>query len=195
MVLAMAQPATASAQTGYIGVKAGFVSSDVSSDPATSGEELGDTSSRNGFAGGVVAGLRISPKFSVSAEGLYSQKGFKLTEDGDDGAFKFDVIEIPVLANLHLGSEEARFSPRLYAGPWMSFEASCEVEVGPLEADCDDLDEGAERKTTDYGLIGGVALDILEGLRNLDASPDVGNLNVRTRGFTVSAGVGIPLGD
>ena len=209
LVLAMAQPDSTEAQSGYIGLKAGFVTSDVSTDRATSGEELGETSRRNGFSGGVVAGLRINPRVSVMAEGLYSQKGFMITEADVDGSFKIDVIEIPVLANLHLGSEGARVSPRLFAGPWVSFEASCNIEVGPLEAGCDEGEEGNERKKTDYGLLVGAALDIVSvgpvtltadarynaGFRNIDDSANVGNLNVKTRGFTFSAGVGIPLGE
>jgi hypothetical protein len=205
MALALCGPAGLDAQQGVLGVKAGYSSFGIS----TEAEDLGATSNRGGFMGGVVGALRFSQLFSLSAELLYVPKGFKLEDDvdfGDDGQLKLDVIEIPVLANFHLGSEGASVGPRLYAGPWISFEASCNIEASGIEVDCDEGD--VVRKSTDYGLAFGGALDVLSlgstiltidaryvlGLQNIDDSPDVGNVDVKTRGFELTLGAGWRIG-
>jgi hypothetical protein len=80
-------------------------------------------------------------------------------------------------------------APNFFLGPAVSFEASCNIagddgQGTSVEVDCDDpLVDFSARKKTDFGLIGGVGLDIISsaillgvevrynlGLTNLDDS-------------------------
>ena len=78
-----------------------------------------------------------------------------------------------------------------------------------MSFDCNDVPgDPVLRKTTDWGVAAGFSLSFdgvgpfralldaryTAGLRNIDAAPAVDNVNARHRGYSISAGVTLPLG-
>ncbi|MGL4852856.1 MAG: outer membrane beta-barrel protein, partial [Phocaeicola sp.] len=57
---------------------------------------------RSGFSIGGFAENRVSNRFAVSGELLYSQQGDKAETNGGDVTAKFDYINVPILANWYV---------------------------------------------------------------------------------------------
>ena len=77
------------------------------------GADISDTSARQTFGGGLFFDLPLSRYFSLSPEILYLSKG--VNADGQGREFRFDFLELPVLAKLHFTTGE--FRPFVFAGP------------------------------------------------------------------------------
>ena len=184
-----------------IGVKGGINVADVS----TNVEDISDlVDSKTGFVGGGFVTLGLGSLFAVQPELLYSQKGFKAEESGLTAQLNTNYIEIPVLLKAQF--KLAMLRPAVYAGPVVSFETTCDLDVLGVTFDCDDDDEGFDqRKTTDWGAVFGANLDfflgpltlILDGryqlgLTNLADDP-AGNDEVKTRVWQFMAGVGFTI--
>ena len=175
---------------------------------STDDPDLADTESLTGFQGGVFVSFGVGPRVEIRPELLYSGKGFRLIDGADEADLEINYIEIPVLVRVNL-APEGQVQPVIFAGPAVSFEASCEVEGTvegfDVEADCDDPEIELLRKSTDVSVLLGAGLDfdvggaviLVEGtydigLRALEDDDSDGN--TKSRVFALRAGVGIPVG-
>lgn len=191
------------AQKTDVGVKGGINIANVK----TNISDFDLTKSKTGFVGGVYGSFRFgSGTFALQPEILFSQKGFKVDLADLVSKFKTDYVEIPVLfkANFQAGST---VRPALYAGPVISFETGCKVQVESLPSVGCDTGDGLSRKKTDFGIDFGGNLDFLLdkfiilldiryqlGLTNLNDDPQFPEESVKTRTWQIMAGFGFPLG-
>jgi hypothetical protein len=128
------------------------------------GADVGDQSRRTGFTAGGLLILPLGPEVAVEPEFLYTTKGAVSNGTEPNGTkttatLKMNYVEVPVLLRLDL-SPSGDTRPFLYAGPAISFKASCTIEGTSqgvsISSTCDALEvQGAKVKTVDYGLIGG----------------------------------------
>ncbi|MGD8494590.1 MAG: porin family protein [Gemmatimonadales bacterium] len=189
---AAAQPALA--QQNMIGVKGGFVSADLN----TSNVE-GTFDARTGFAGGAFLQVNVGQSFSIQPEALYVAKGSDV-----DGNFevKLSYLEVPILLQYHIPA--AVVSPRLFAGPSLAFEMSCDLAQGGVSITCDEGD--TQTKSADFGLVFGAGVDVPAGpvVITFDGRYDLGATNiedsgdpdtsVKNRSWQFFAGLGFPFG-
>lgn len=184
----------AEAQQNMVGVKGGFISSELSGDFA-------DVESRTGFGFGAFLQVMVGPNFSIQPEALYLSKG--ASEEGGDGEVKANYLQVPVLVQYHLPTPGV--SPRLFAGPSIAFETGCDVEEGGISTSCEDA--LINTKSADFGLVFGAGVDIPAGgvVVTLDGRYDMGVTNlsdeaeevdveVKNRAWEFFAGVGFPFG-
>jgi hypothetical protein len=197
--LALLIAAPLQAQT-TLGVKGGINIADVD----TNIEDLPDVlDSKTGFVGGGFVTLGLGSLFALQPELLYSQKGFGASEGELTAQLGTNYIEIPVLLKAQL--KLAMLRPAVYAGPVVSFETSCNLEVVGVSFDCDDDEDFLDRKKTEWGAVFGANLDfilgpvilILDGryqlgLTNLADVPDVDE-EVKNRVWQIMAGIGFTL--
>jgi len=149
---------------------------------------------KTGFHAGVVLSGDLHANVGLELDGLYTQKGLKLTEDigGSvlEGWLIPSYIEIPVLARFRMPL--GAVTPRILAGGSVAFELSCkanaEVDGTTIidNVDCDDpLIDLSDRKKTDWSLLGGVGVEIAAGPAVLfvDAMYDLGLANLDATGL------------
>ncbi len=135
----------AKAQNVNFGAKAGLNISSVS------GES--DAKSRVGFAVGAFAEFKVSEKFSIQPEVLYSVLGAKSKADGKPG-YSLSYINIPVMAKYYVAE---KFS--LEAGPQIGFLTSAKYTEGSSSINIKDL-----FKSTDFGLNIGAGYDVSKNI-------------------------------
>lgn len=92
-----------------------------------------DVDMRTSFHLGLVAEIPFATNFYFGPEVLYSSQGAKVNEDGFDGSFKLDYVQIPLMLKYYVGPG---FS--LEAGPQIGFLASSEVETEGVSVNMDD---------------------------------------------------------
>jgi hypothetical protein len=194
-----------SAQT-TLGVKAGVSIADISAS-----EEGTDVSfdSRTGFIGGGFANFQLGETFFLQPELLYAQKGAKDAFDGIDSTIKLDYLQIPVLLGAAFGIGDGGITPRVFAGPQVGFELSCNVsaEIEGISASADCTEAEIETKSVDFGLVFGAGLGIPVGgfeividgrydlgLTNVDDSDSTFDVSAKNRAWEFMAGVGFPVG-
>lgn len=191
------------AQNLMLGFRAGASIANVNSDQV----DFLDSSSRNGFTGGVFLNIGLGGNLSLQPEVLYSQKGFSVDEAGATGTAKLDYIDIPVLLKLSLTGDGQKVRPALFAGGFVSFESSCSLEVEAIGVGVGtDCDQDLERESTDAGVVFGGGVDIevsdglyvvLDGRYNLgliDLDPDLDLASVKSQTWSFTGGLAIPLG-
>ena len=144
---------TANAQDLNFGVKAGLNLSSIT------GDETDDLSSLTSFHAGVMADISISETFSVQPEIIYSAQGTKYDDsDGFDGKFKFDYLNIPIMAKV-----EVTEGLSVEAGPQIGFLLSAKDEYeSASESGEDDVEEFF--KSTDIAVGLGVSYAMETGL-------------------------------
>lgn len=119
-------------------------------------------SSRIGFTAGLMAEIKLSDKFSLQPEALYSTQGSKASDDyfQYDNALEFenvivklDYIHVPILAEYYI-------TPGLSAqfGPQISFLVNSKLELdltyeGVTEFRSNSIDE--QIRDVDFGICGG----------------------------------------
>jgi len=160
-----------------------------------------DADRRTGFLAGAFVEVEFGGPFALQPELLYTQKGW--SREGDvrgttiTSTVKLDYIEIPVLAKfqLPLGGP---FSPSLFAGPAVGFNASAEREVeGGGQSQTNDISD--QVSSTEFGLVFGVGGDfgIGAGTITVDARYNLGltsvddtdaDASVSNQGFMITAG-------
>lgn len=189
-VLALcAIPATAAAQGGGLGLKAGGVFANVSN----SGVLPGNMGSRTGLS----AGLALSSSgglFGFGAEAMYVQNG--LNGSSASNTLKLDYLSVPVYVRVGLPTPGIR--PFAYAGPQVSFELRCKVG----SSDCsDNTFGGGERKKTTYAGVIGAGLRLggrtgltvegryVYGLTDLKFGTITSSDSYKNRSFMILAGV------
>lgn len=147
--------------------------------------DVDDPSSYIGFQIGGFAEFKLSEKFAIQPELLYSAQGGKETLDGADFTHKLGYVNIPVMAKFYVANS---FS--LEAGPQIGFLTSAKGKIESIEVDTKD-----SFKSVDFGLNLGAGYDFTEklsaGLRyNLGLSniADIEGYDVKNGVFSVSLG-------
>ncbi len=161
------------AQDVKFGAKAGLNISNVS------GES--DSKSKAGLALGVFAEIKVSDKFSVQPELLYSVVGAKSNASSDK--INLAYFNIPVMAKYYVAD---KFS--LEAGPQIGFLSSAKYVQGSSSANIKEL-----YKSTDFGLSFGAGYDIAKkiavgvrytaGLSNISS---VSGVNQKNNNFAIA---------
>ena len=132
----------ANAQKAQFGIKAGV-------NFATLTGDVGDASSIVGFNVGGFAEIKVSEKFSVQPELLYSTQGATLESEGQKVDFNLSYLNIPVMAKYYVAP---KFN--LEIGPQIGFLTSAKGKAMGISADMKDL-----FKSTDFGLNFGAGYD------------------------------------
>ena len=153
-------------KTARLGLKAGANFSTIN------GDETDNLKSLTAFHVGGVAEVPVSDNFSVQPELLYSSQGAKYEEsEGYDGKFKFDYINIPVMAKLHVSNGLS-----LEAGPQVGFLMSAKDEYSSTgDSGTDDIKDDV--KGLDFGLNIGAGLKLDNGI-NFGARYNLGISNI-----------------
>ncbi|MCL9806140.1 PorT family protein [Flavobacterium amniphilum] len=166
----------ANAQETKFGVKGGLNLAD------WSGDDADGIDSKIGFHIGGFAEIKVSDKFAVQPELLYSAQGGK----ADGGKVNVDYINIPVMAKFYATEQ---FS--IEAGPQVGFLMSAKVKPDSG----DDVDIKDQLKSTDFGVNVGLGYNFTEnvsaGLRyNLGLSNivDADGADVKNNVFSLSVG-------
>lgn len=207
----LAPPAVA--QSVSVGVRGGINRATVAWSETPLGSELEELERRDALTGGAWVAVPVAAGLGVRAELLWAGKGF--VERGAEGTTTLEVsyVEVPLLLTLAVPVPSGRLVPELFAGPWVGRESGCEVSFEREETEgsfpCDDIpEEPILRQKTDWGFAVGGALALVgagpvrglldvrytAGLRNIDASPSVDNLDIRHRGVSVMLGLGVEVG-
>ena len=197
-----------------IGLRGGIKAATIAWSTSPLGDEPAALERRRLFSGGMLVAFNATERLKLRLEVLHSGKGFReVQDDGDITVLDLDYLEIPLLVGLMLGSSSSAVRSEVYAGPWLSWETSCTASVEltgqDLSFPCNDVpDDPVLRRTTDWGVTAGFAVSFdapgplrafldaryTAGLHNIDAAPDIDNLNVRHRGYGLSAGLILPVG-
>ena len=168
--------AFANAQEVKFGVKAGV-------NFATLGGDA-DGSSLTGFHVGGLAEIKLSDKFAIQPEVLYSTQGSEFTEDGFDFKFETSYINVPVMAKYYVVD---KFS--LEAGPQVGFLLSAKAEG-------EDVKDSF--KSVDFGVNFGAGYDFTEnffagvrynlGLSNVADTEEGDDFKMNNSVFSISVG-------
>jgi len=179
-----------------------------------------DLGRRTAFRIGVFLEIPLTDVVGLRPEVLYTQKGATL--DGSatqvvvgeefevefEGTFRFDYLQIPVLAVVKIPTEGS-FTPRLFVGPAVGFNVSAEGEAestvtGPDTRRTDTITEEADVEDVDLGgVIGGergyalanghtIALDLRYNPIFNTVNPD-GEFDVRNQVFSAGLSYRITL--
>lgn len=125
-------------------------------------DDVKDENMKVGVNVGVFGKFPVTQGFSIQPELLYSSKGAKLAYDNilGNGEYRFNLnyVELPVLAVFNLGKNF-----NIHAGPYVSLLTSANIKR--LDKKNNEIDNIADLDTDnfkrfDYGLVGGVGLDI-----------------------------------
>jgi hypothetical protein len=131
------------------------------------GDDTDDFDGRIAFHIGAVTEIPISDKFSFQPELLYSSQGDKMSIDGMDIDFKFDYLNLPLLAKYYVAEG---FS--LEAGPQIGFLLSSKVEGNGVSIDIKDVIKGI-----DFGFDFGLGYKLENGI-NFAARYHLGISNI-----------------
>lgn len=113
-----------------------------------------DAKMRTSFHVGLVAEIPISENFYFGPEVLYSSQGTKINEDGFEGAFELDYIQIPLMAKYYISE-----GFNLEAGPQIGFLTSSEVKTEDVGVNTKDFISGF-----DYGVNFGLGYNLPVGI-------------------------------
>ena len=170
----------AQAQSKRAGINAGV-------DFATLGGDIADLvgvdpSTKTGFSVGAFFGVDVDKMFRIQLNGQYVQKGAKFEESGATVTFEVPYIELLLPLTMVIPIESSSITPRLYVGPSLAFEMSCDIkfEEGGTSDTESCSDAGAPTKSTDYGVFFGVGVDfgLGSGELTLDALYNLGLANL-----------------
>jgi hypothetical protein len=197
----------AQAQNMRAGINAGVDFSTLGGDIA----ELVGTGAKTktGFSAGAFFGVDLSTMFRIQLNGQYVQKGAKFEESGVTVTFDVPYVEFLLPVTFLIPIENSSITPRIYVGPSLAFEMSCDVkaefEDQSESISCSDAD--APTKSTDYGVLfgagvdfalgsGALTLDVLYnlGLADLNDYPDDPN-TVKNRNIQIMLGYAFLFGN
>lgn len=111
-----------------------------------------DYKNKTGFHAGAVAEIKVLPNFSIQPEALFSSQGTEVDGVGD---FNLDYISVPVMAKFYLVTDILSIE----AGPQFSFLVN-----DSNDAFDDIADGGSDTKSFDFGVAGGLGVNIAGGL-------------------------------
>ncbi|WP_296623064.1 porin family protein [Marivirga sp.] len=130
-------------------------------------DEVNDENTKPGFAVGFYFRKSLSDQISIQPEINYSLKGSQINYDGGfftggSGKYRYNLsyIEIPVLANFHVG-ESLYFS----AGPYVATLIAAKVKDVDGDGSINSVEEydRDDFNTFDYGVAAGVGFDFTGG--------------------------------
>ena len=201
------------AQALTLGAKGGVNSATIAWSASPIGGELDGLERLSGPTFGAMAEIGAPGRLRARAEILWTRKGFVQVEGTDRSTLSVSYLEVPVFLGWAFGRGDGPISPQLYAGPWLAWEASCRAKLDSsaarLDFDCDEVpDDPVLRETVDWGWALGGLLDVelneslrsqldvrySAGIRNVDAGPQIENVNARHRGVSVMVGLSVPVG-
>lgn len=162
--------AFANAQETKFGAKAGLNISNFTGD-------VEDNSSKIGFQVGAFAEIKVSEKFAVQPEVVFSALGAKFDFGGTDVNYNMNYLTIPVMAKYFVAEG---FS--LEAGPQVGFLMSAKAK-----ADGESLDVKDGFESTDFGINVGAGYDVTENI-NLGLRYTIGVSNILADSGDVKAG-------
>lgn len=123
------------------------------------GDDVDEADYKTDLSFGAYLTFDLAPTLSIRPELNYMAFGAEVSDVDFTGTLDIRYVQVPVLLQLSLPTPGAR--PYLFAGPAVSFEASCNVEAESggitASADCDDAGF-FERKSMMWDLIGGAGL-------------------------------------
>ncbi|MET0945252.1 MAG: porin family protein [Flavobacterium sp.] len=168
--------AFSNAQEVKFGVKAGVNFANLGGDA--------DGSSLTGFHVGGLAEIKLSDKFAIQPEILYSAQGSDFSEDGFDDELKISYLNVPVMAKYYVIDKLS-----IEAGPQVGFLLSAK-------------EEGEDAKdflnSVDFGVNFGAGYDFTEnffagvrynvGLSNVADTEDSDDFKMNNSVFSVSVG-------
>ncbi|EGV43942.1 PorT family protein [Bizionia argentinensis JUB59] len=169
-VVAVFSLASISAQDIRFGVKGGVNFANIAGDFGVAGisTDLEDAEMKVGFHIGGLAEFKLSEKFALQPELLFSNQGYKSNYlDNDDRKVDYNVnlnyINIPIMAKFMLIEGLA-----IEAGPQVGFLISAKNELNDsnndLVSDDTKIDSKDLYKTLDFGLNFGVSYELPSGL-------------------------------
>ncbi|WP_235889679.1 porin family protein [Flavobacterium profundi] len=129
--------------------------------------DVEDNSMKVGFQIGGLVEIKISDRFAVQPELVFSTQGAKFSDDFGDYDANLNYLNIPVMAKFYVAEG---FS--LEAGPQIGFLMSAK-----LKADGGDLDIKDETNSTDFGFNFGAGYDVTENI-NLGVRYSLGLSNI-----------------
>jgi hypothetical protein len=134
-----------------------------------SGDDIEDTDSKTGFAGGVFFMYKFSDMFAIQPEAYYSMKGATDKFDYEGGTidvtYSFDYIEVPLLLKLLIPITNSSINPAIFAGPFVGFNTTAKAKA---EADGQSEEQDVEDfKSTEFGLAFGGGLGFPVGTNEL----------------------------
>ena len=181
----------ANAQEAKFGVKGGLNIANLN----FSGDGAPSTSSLVGFHIGGFTEIKVSDKFFIQPEVMYSTQGakFKMSEDGLTlNSFKLGYINLPVMAKYYVAE---KFNLEL--GPQIGFLTSAKANASASGTTVD-VDVKKAFESIDFGLNFGAAYDFTEkvsagfrynlGLSNIAKTEDGDNETVKNSLFSLSVG-------
>lgn len=188
-VLLVLGAAPAQAQT-TLGIRGG-----VSVSSAEFSTETFDESNRTGFDGGVFVDFGAGSILGLQIAAQYAQRGAELDLQGAAEDLSLNYLEIPAV--LKVGLPLGIVKPSLLGGVALGFNTRCEFDGS---GDC-----GDEITSTNFAgvlgadvafFLGGLSLWV-DGRFNFGLSDVADALDVdelKTRAWTLQAGIGVPLG-
>jgi len=134
-----------------------------------SGDDIEDTDSKTGFAGGVFFMYQFSDMFAIQPEAYYSMKGatdnFTVEDLSIDVTYSLDYFEVPLLLKLLIPIQGSSIKPAIFAGPSVGFKSTAKVKA---EFEGESSEEDLENITsTDFGLVFGGGLGFPIGKNEL----------------------------
>jgi hypothetical protein len=168
-----------------------------------SGEDVEDTDTKTGFAGGVFFMYQFSNMFAIQPEAYYTMKGAtqKLSIEGVtvDITGTLDYIEVPLLLKLLIPIQGSSVHPAIFAGPSVGFNITAkekyEAQGESYEIDYEDV------KSTEFGMVfgGGVGFPVgknelgfdvryILGLTTVDDSAEAADVKNNVINFNVYFG-------
>jgi hypothetical protein len=127
-----------------------------------------DLDARFGLTAGAVLDISLPMMpFGIQSGVFYTQKGAKISDEDGDATFRFDYIEVPVMARFQLGPP-GPITPHLVVGPYIGFNINSEVE-GSFNGASVSIELDDETRSTEIGGTIGVGLDFNLGITKLNA--------------------------
>ncbi|MBK9256524.1 MAG: PorT family protein [Saprospiraceae bacterium] len=155
------------------------------SNVALSFDDEPEPKNKIGFHFGLMADFGINSKLSFRPGLLFSQRGFKITEDGESGNAHFNYLDIPLSFTYAFESKDKGFF--IEAGPNIQYLLSAKIKAG---GQSEDFKEALE--DLDFGILAGIGYKIDQNLglginynlglqniaKNVDEDETVNNRNI-----------------
>jgi hypothetical protein len=183
----------ASAQGVQGGVKIGLNSANLSFEESGEFENL---ENRTGMLAGGFLVWPVTRTFAIQAEGLFSQKGASVSEQGMSGELQLDYVDIPILARFS-ASPSARTMLHVYAGPSLNFNVRARTKA-TFAGETSEEDFSDDVRSLETGLVLGAGVQVSRllfegryswGLTNIDKEDAGSDPTVKNRTLSVTAGI------
>lgn len=168
-----------------------------------SGSNIGDIKSKTNWVAGLFLNVQLTSSIVLQPELLFSKKGAIQTQNGSSNNISINYFEVPILAKYRIPIVGV-FYPNFFMGPDFAFKTKSSFSsTNTLTGESVQVNSG-DIKKSDIGGIFGAGIDIKAlglmftldgryniGFSNLVSSGNAYNLDIRNKGWTISAGVGI----